>query len=601
MQERQWQILKDLYRPFRWVFVVLGCLMLVMEVARLLRSYWIAQMIKLIPSSIAPPEIDTIECCIMGVVIFELITWLVFDKVNNKFAEFKMPAHTWEIFNTWFLNLPGGQAASYNPAEIYTRIQKGKAALRGLRNLCLFTAFPHLARTISVQIAIFWINPYIGLLILTGVVLFVYVAVIQNLALKPRLEVFEKDAIKLGEKESEVIHRIKLFKHSAKETTIKEVLKREQESFNDRAEKLWGWYDPPASIRNGAFDGFLYIGLFAMVKMRYVGWITPEHVILYMLWAQSMFEILYAAGANWRMITVEWASLEQLLDLLSIAADMESLPEAPKLKVQGAIAFEDVSFAYPERKSALEKALVSDRGKSTQYALSGVSFAIKPGQTVAFVGHSGAGKTTIATALLTRFYDPDSGRILIDGVDLRDVDRTHYISQVSIVSQDIELLSDTVYNNILFSTSRAVKQDEFDKAVRDAGVDEFVVRFKDGYQTTLNNNGSDLSGGQRQRIAIARALLKKAPILILDEATSALDAQTEERIKQMLLEQKVTKLVVAHRLSTIYDADVIFVLEKGKIVDRGTHGELLNRCNTYQKLVKPQTATDPILVTTASV
>ncbi|MGE5603718.1 MAG: ABC transporter ATP-binding protein, partial [Nitrososphaerales archaeon] len=226
--------------------------------------------------------------------------------------------------------------------------------------------------------------------------------------------------------------------------------------------------------------------------------------------------------------------------------------------------------------------------QETRWALRDVSFDVKPGQLAALVGPSGAGKTTI-TYLLPRLYDPTDGSICIDGHDLRDLTLGTLASQIGMVTQETYLFNDTIRANLLYARSNATDA-EIEAACRAANIHDFIADLPEGYDTVVGNRGYRLSGGEKQRIAIARVILKDPRILVLDEATSSLDSQSEALIQEALerIMQGRTSLVIAHRLSTILAADVILVLEKGRLVERGTHAELLAKGGLYAMLYETQ-------------
>ncbi|MBC3620468.1 lipid A ABC transporter ATP-binding protein/permease MsbA [Vibrio metschnikovii] len=243
-------------------------------------------------------------------------------------------------------------------------------------------------------------------------------------------------------------------------------------------------------------------------------------------------------------------------------------------KVRGDIAVKDVSFTY--------------QGKEKP-ALSHVSFTIPQGKTVALVGRSGSGKSTIAN-LFTRFYDVDSGAIYLDDHDIRDYTLSNLRQHFALVSQNVHLFNDTIANNIAYAAQEQYSREQIEEAARLAHAMDFIQHLPQGLDTIIGENGASLSGGQRQRIAIARALLRDAPVLILDEATSALDTESERAIQAALdeLQKNKTVLVIAHRLSTIEQADQILVVDDGEIIERGNHADLIKQNGAYAQLHRIQ-------------
>jgi ATP-binding cassette, subfamily B, bacterial MsbA len=263
------------------------------------------------------------------------------------------------------------------------------------------------------------------------------------------------------------------------------------------------------------------------------------------------------------------ASSERILKLIDTVPAIQDAKNAVDIQdFNQEIEFKNVSFSYETGRKVLDN----------------ISFKIPKGKTVALVGTSGGGKSTIAD-LVPRFYDPTEGQILVDGVDVKHIKIQSLTKQIGIVTQESILFNDTVFNNITFGSQAS--ENQVIEAAKVANAHTFINQLKDGYQTPIGDRGGRLSGGQRQRLSIARAVLKNPPILILDEATSALDTESEKLVQEALthLMQNRTTLVIAHRLSTIQHADEILVINKGKIVERGTHEELLkNEEGFYRKL-----------------
>ena len=268
------------------------------------------------------------------------------------------------------------------------------------------------------------------------------------------------------------------------------------------------------------------------------------------------------------------AAFKRISSIIDREIKIKEIISSPKLILKNSdIKFNDVGFKYET---------------TSEKAIKGISFDIKGNSMAAFVGHSGAGKSTIIN-LLPRFYDPQDGSIEIDGQNIKNVSLSSLRKNLSLVSQDVILFDDTVKNNILYAKPGA-SDDEIIEACKFAASDEFIKKLPKGYDTMIGENGIRLSGGQKQRISIARAILKESPIILLDEATSSLDAESEEIVQNAInnLTKNKTTLVIAHRLSTIHNADKIFVMKSGKIINSGNHSYLIENCDEYKLLYKKQ-------------
>ena len=296
------------------------------------------------------------------------------------------------------------------------------------------------------------------------------------------------------------------------------------------------------------------------------GQFSTGDVVLVNTLLSQLFRPLDLLGMVYRTIRQGLIDMEAMYKLIDTQAEISDAPGAPMLHVEaGEVRFDHVHFGYdPERE-----------------ILHGVSFTVPAGRTLAIVGPSGAGKSTIAR-LLFRFYDIQGGRISIDGQDIAAVTQQSLRASIGIVPQDMVLFNDTVGYNIGYGREGAT-QEEIEAAARAASIHDFIMGLPQGYATRVGERGLKLSGGEKQRVAIARTLLKDPPVLVLDEATSALDSRTETEIQDVLrsISRKRTTLIVAHRLSTVVDADEIIVMEKGRVVERGRHGDLVRADGLY--------------------
>jgi ATP-binding cassette subfamily B protein len=337
-----------------------------------------------------------------------------------------------------------------------------------------------------------------------------------------------------------------------------------------------------AALLRGAFQSFIIFALFgAVVLVLWYGarlvqhnTLSPGELTSFMLYT------LFVAGAMGSFAGL-YSHLQRTLGATHRVRELlGELPEAtadakPSRRLRGEVAFEGVAFSYPSRPEV--------------EVLHDVSLRVEAGRRIALVGPSGAGKSTLV-ALLLRFYDPARGRVLIDGRDAREYELSELRSQMAVVPQDVLLFGGTILENIAYGRPGATEAEVID-AAQLANAHEFISAFPDGYQTRVGERGVQLSGGQRQRVAIARAILRDPAILILDEATSSLDSASESLVLQALdrLLQGRTAVVIAHRLSTVRDADCIHVLSDGRVVESGTHGELLARDEgIYRTLCRQQ-------------
>jgi len=364
---------------------------------------------------------------------------------------------------------------------------------------------------------------------------------------------------------AEAISGIKVVKANARERHEWERFARDARLFRDyfvQQGKIQARYLPMLMFILAWAGGFLH----AMLLWR-AGSITMGQLVTFMGLMGTLRFPTFISLFSFDLVQLGIASARRILELISTETELDENPAGVAQPIGGEVIFEKVSFGYD--------------GK---LVLKSISFAARPGETIAIVGQTGSGKTTF-TQLINRIFDVDSGRVLVDGVDVRDWSLESLRSQISTIEQDVFLFSRTLAENIAFGCANA-SQEAIEQAAREAQAHEFITSFSDDYDTEIGERGVTLSGGQRQRIAIARAFLTNPRILILDDSTSAIDSATEDQIQRAMrrISRQRTTFLITHRLSQIRWADRILVLRRGELVDQGTHEELLERSPDYQRI-----------------
>ncbi len=460
--------------------------------------------------------------------------------------------------------------------ELTSRLNGDVATIRGAVGSSASVALRSLVVIIGAIIMMFLTSPVltasvviIGPLIVIPVVLFVH-------RLRNMSRITQDALADISAMATETLSSIKTVKSFVQEKIQTQVfMERSEKSFSAEKNRLFA--------RSFLVTLVVFLATAAIMLMTwwganavFDGSVTTGELMQFMIYAMMASSALTNMSDIWGNLQTVAGATERLIEILETEPKLKE-PKNPislPLPPLGTVQFENVDFTYHTRES--------------DKILKNINFSVKKGENIALVGASGAGKSTIF-ALIQRFYDVTNGRILVDGVDIRDVKQADLRARFAYVEQNATIFSGTIADNIKFGKPNA-SESEIKKAAKAALVDEFADKLKDGYDTIVGERGIMLSGGQKQRIAIARALLKDAPILMLDEATSSLDALSENLVQKALthLMKGRTSIVIAHRLATIKDANRILVLENGEIINEGTHKQLIAKKGRYAELAKLQ-------------
>ena len=462
--------------------------------------------------------------------------------------------------------------------EVMSRLTADTTQLKSVAGSTLSQALRNAIMLVGALIAMIATSPELAGLTLLAIPAIVFPMVIYGRAVQ-RLSRHAQDTLaEASAYAAENLSAVRTMQAFAHETVVADrfdaAVQRSFEAARQRLKARAGLTALAIFLTVASITGVLWYGASAVVKGHITGGVLSQFLLYAMFAAGSLAEL----AEVWGEISTAAGSAERLTELLAVHPEIISPPNPVPLPTppRGELTFRNVSFVYPSR--------------PTFSALAGISFTIAPGETVALVGPSGAGKTTVFNLAL-RFYDPQAGEILLDGVDLKRADVSAIRERIALVPQDVALFADTVSANIGYGT-RQVSMEAIRKAAIAAQAAEFIDALPQGYETRLGERGVQLSGGQRQRLAIARAILKDAPILLLDEATSALDAENERLVQRALESVMKTKttIVIAHRLATVQRADRILVLDQGRIVEEGRHADLVRRNGIYARLAELQFA-----------
>ncbi len=529
-------------------------------------------------------------------VVFYLKEWFELKKLD-----FDLSRHMSRISMEKFFSISMGQHHLGHSLIKKEVIRKGEAAVIGIVFQSTYELVP-IGLMILLPTILLLVNAWqVGVCALIAIAIFASYSVFYNNRFVPRIRSLDTLANKIGKKHGEVIQNTDVVYINAQEDRVK--VECDAENVKSAVEGIPLW----CSYINWFYVGQWTIWIFQAACMAVAGYLAFNGKLSTGMFVTISWWIMSALGTLTNISHIQRNLAKNIGPVIKYFRFLDYEPDivmpakpVPIEHLRGRIEFRRVSFAY---RSRTDKDMLNDdtddeeekkekSGTSEIPALKDVSFEIEEGKRYAFVGRSGAGKSTIV-GLILRAFDPQEGHVLVDGVDIRMLDYKELRRNVGLVPQDVALFDGTMKYNITFGMNGSVEKvttEELNRVAKLSRVSEFSDKLEKGWETMIGERGIKLSGGQRQRVGIARALIKNPHILIFDEATSSLDTENEARIRESIREASVgkTTIIIAHRLATVRDADKILVFDEGKLVGEGTHDELLQSNEFYQRLVHNQ-------------
>jgi len=424
---------------------------------------------------------------------------------------------------------------------------------------------------LGVAVLIFTINPVLAAITLIPVPIVFWVGTFFSKKVAPLFRINQEvlgDLNAVSQDNLSGMKEIQAFGQENRELDKMLSLCRHYSDVNIRANYANALFHPGIEFLT-SLGTVIVVGIGGYLAMN--GNMSVPDIVGFLMYLGIFYQPLAILSRLFEDVQVSGASAVRIFEILDAESDIKEKPDAISLeKCRGKVAFENVSFCYNE----------------DEPVLSDISFTADSGEMIAIVGPTGVGKTTIVS-LMERFYDPQSGSVKIDGINIKDLTIESLRSQISMVLQDVFLFHGTIAQNIAYSVKNATRE-QIEEAAKTACADEFIRQLPNGYDTLIGERGIRLSGGQKQRLSIARAVLRDTPILILDEATSSVDMETEHQIQRAIenLAGSRTVIVIAHRLSTIISANQILVLDKGSIIEKGSYDELISQNGVFARLCK---------------
>lgn len=573
----------EAYRPFRRPMLTVFALIAVSRAVDLVNPYFQGLLIDGLVNGKTAKYVFALLVSIFALSLFEAAV----IKYRREMYEIKkidlpIPDHLRNFVLERLLRFSIGQHLRENSGIRLSVAHRGEQALQRFIMEALYNLTPTAIEVCLLSGILLYFSPVLGMIVVVGVSIYLGIVITVQRNFSGELDRLENMRHRDNKFFGEILRNVRLVLSQAQEKRIvheHDEMTSETRGFNEAISlRFQRW----VMVRD-VFEGLakftvLATGVWLFYQKRH----SVGELVMILSWSAQAFGAIRGVSRMHRKLVDSWVSIKSMFDMLSVEPDVRAVENPIQLdKLQGQIEFRNVSLSYPNTAGATHRS-----------ALRNVNFTINPGETVAFVGESGAGKSTVIHALL-RAQDPQEGRILIDDEDLRLLDLKHFRESVGLVDQEVALFDASLRYNITFGLngrSKAITDSDLDRIAKMSGIDRFFPRLEMGYDTVIGERGVRLSGGEKQRVGIARALIKNPGILIFDEATSNLDTVNESIIRQSMEEAAKgrTTIIIAHRLSTIRRVERIFVFSDGEVVGTGSHDILVKKCEPYQRLIHSQ-------------